>query len=248
VPRVNAHTVIVRRSGPTDLLQRHGTTVCRRHWLPGEAIVVPSGVPTFWRSEAARDNIHINLDPACLQRIVGNDHVQLRSCFGQPDPVLYGLATALLASLDSNASLQSSFAEGISQSLAVHLLEHYSQRDPSERSVCALTRRELDRITLLVQQDLQQSWSVRQLSEVVGLSSFHFCRAFKAASGQSPHAYVTRLRMEEALRRVRTTSQPIFDIALDTGYVSPAHFSQTFRRYWGLTPKTARTNYRELIN
>jgi len=243
IPRINAHTILVRRAGPTELVQRHGGTVQHRHWLPGEAIIVPSGVPTFWRSESPRDNIHIDLDPAWLQRVVGGGHAQLRSCFGQPDPVLSALAAALMASLHTNASLQPSFADGISLSLAAHLLEHYAQADRRERSSAALSRRELDRITAMVLGDLQQRWSVRQMADAVGLSSFHFCRSFKAASGQSPHAYVTRLRMEEALRLLRSTSRPIFDIAMDAGYATATHFSQTFRRHWGVTPREARLGH-----
>jgi AraC family transcriptional regulator len=244
IPRMNAHTILVRRAGPTELVQRQGATIERRRWLPGEAIIVPSGVPTFWRSESARDNIHIDLDPAWLQRVVGGGEAHLRSCFGQPDPVLSALAAALMASLHTNASLQPSFADGISLSLAAHLLEHYAQTDQRERSSAALSRRELDRIAELVQGDLQHRWSVRQMADVVGLSGFHFCRSFKAASGQSPHAYVTRLRMEEALRLLRSTTRPIFDIALDTGYSTAAHFSQTFRRHWGVTPREARLGRR----
>lgn len=247
IPRVNAHTILVRRASATELVQRHGATVQHRHWQPGEAIIVPSGVPTFWRSESARDNIHIDLDPAWLQRVGGGAEVRLRSCFGQPDPVLSALAAALLASLHTNASLQPSFADGISLSLAAHLLEHYALPKAQERSQAALSRRELDRIDELVQGDLQQRWSVRQLADIVGLSCFHFCRAFKAASGQSPHAYVTRLRMEEALRLVRSSSRPFFDIAMDTGYATAAHFSQTFRRHWGVTPRQARLSHRVAV-
>lgn len=47
IPRVNSHTILVRRDRPTELVQRQGGTIIRRCWLPGEAIVVPSGVPTF---------------------------------------------------------------------------------------------------------------------------------------------------------------------------------------------------------
>lgn len=240
IPRISAHTILVRRAGPTELVQRHGGTVQRRHWLPGEAIIVPSGVPTFWRSESPRDNIHIDLDPAWLQRVVGGGTVQLHSCFGQPDPVLSALAAALMASLHTNVSLHPSFADGISMSLAAHLLEHYAQTVASERPSAALSRRELDRITAMVQGDLTQRWTVSDLARSVGLSSFHFCRSFKAASGQSPHAYVTRLRMEEALRLLRSSERPIFDIAIDTGYATAAHFSQAFRRHWGVTPRQAR--------
>lgn len=244
IPRVSAHTILVRRASPTELVQRHGGTVQRRHWLPGEAIIVPSGVPTFWRSESPRDNIHIDLDPAWLHRVTGGTDIELRSCFGQPDPVLSGLASALLASLHTNASLHPSFSDGISLSLSAHLLEHYAQQDQGKRATAALTRRELDRIAALVQSDFQQRWSVRQLADAVGLSCFHFCRSFKAASGQSPHAYVTRLRMEEAMHLLRSTSRPVFEIALDTGYATAAHFSQTFRRFWGITPREARENHR----
>lgn len=244
IPRMDPHTILVRRAGPTELVQRQGATVQRRCWLPGEAIIVPSGVPTFWRSESPRDNIHIDLDPAWLQRVAGGAEVRLRSCFGQPDPVLSALAAALMASLHTNASLQPSFADGISQSLAAHLLEHYALSEGRERPATALSRRELDRICALVEGDLQHRWSVREMADAVGLSGFHFCRLFKAASGQSPHAWLTRLRMEEAMRLLRATARPVFDIALDTGYSTAAHFSQAFRRHWGVTPREARASHR----
>mgnify|MGYP000166749387 CR=1 FL=1 len=47
----------------------------------------------------------------------------------------------------------------------------------------------------------------------------------------------------EALRLLRTTSRPIFDIAMDTGYSTAAHFAQTFRRHWGFTPREARLGH-----
>ncbi|HUN91592.1 MAG TPA: AraC family transcriptional regulator [Burkholderiaceae bacterium] len=244
IPRVNTHTILVRRVSSTVLVQRQGATIRRRHWQPGEAIIVPSGVPTFWRSESARDNIHIDLDPSWLQRVAGGDEARLPSCFGQPDPVLTALASALIASLHTDASLQPSFADGMSQSLAAHLLARYAQTSRRERSTAALSRRELDRITALVREDLSHRWSVSQMADAVDLSCFHFCRSFKAASGQSPHAYVTRLRMEEALRQVRASSRPFLDIALDTGYSTATHFSQTFRRHWGITPREARRAHR----
>jgi AraC family transcriptional regulator len=158
--------------------------------------------------------------------------------------VLSALAAALMASLHTNASLHPDFAGGISQSLAGHLRKHYEQADRHERPATALSRCELDRVTALLLGDLQHRWTVREMADAVGLSGFHFCRLFKAASGQSPHAYLTRLRMDEALRLVRSTERPLFDIALDTGYSTAAHFSQTFRRHWGVTPRGARLSHR----
>lgn len=146
VPPVSAHTILLRRSTPTGLVQRQGDAVAQTRWQPGEAVVVPAGLPSFWRSTARRDNIIINLAPAWLQRAAGGD-VHLQSCFGRSDPVLAGFAQVLLGSLDNNISLHPAFGENLAQALALHLLENYASQPLPQNSHGSLSRRQMMRLT-----------------------------------------------------------------------------------------------------
>ncbi|CAN7737712.1 helix-turn-helix transcriptional regulator [Variovorax sp. LjRoot290] len=237
VPPLSSHSILLRRSTPTALLQRHGSQVGTGPWRPGDALLVPAGRPSFWRSPATRDNIHINLDPAWLQRASGGQ-VRLRSCFGRRDPVLASFAQTLLASLDSNTSLRPMFAEHMALAIAVHLLEHYA--DPGPACGPALSRRQSDTLVDAVAAGLDESWPLARLAGLAGLSPFHFARAFKASFGATPHEYVCARRMEAAARLIRSTRKPLAEIAQATGYRSAAHFAQSFKRHWGVTPTAYR--------
>lgn len=239
VPPTAHHTILVRRAIPTELVQRHGPTMGATRWQPGQAVVVPAALPTFWRSAGPRDNLHIDLAPHWLHR-GAQEEVVLQSCFGRDDPVLAGFAQLLMASLDSDTSLRSGFGEHIAQLLALHLLSHYARPHHALRGGAWLLRRQMQRLEEAVRDDPGAHWPVERMAGLVALSPFHFARAFKASYGLTPHAWLSEQRLALAGRLVRETTLPIAEIAARTGHQSPAHFSQAFRRHWGQSPSAYR--------
>lgn len=243
IPQMRKHCIMIRRAAPTRLLQRQGTHVTEHEWQPGEALIIPAGMPSFWRSSAARDNLHIDIDPAWLARAAGDDNAApppLRSCFGANDPLLRQFGQLLLNSLDSNASLQAGFADGIAIALATHLLAHHTDPAGAPRRTSALTKRQIDMVLGAVQADLSQDWSLEHLAALLQMSPFHFARAFKAACGETPHRHLLRIRLEHARRLVLSTEQGLVDIAVEVGFASLSHFGQAFRRHWGVSPSQLR--------
>jgi AraC-like DNA-binding protein len=92
--------------------------------------------------------------------------------------------------------------------------------------------------------------SVRTLGEAASLaylSPFHFQRTFREMFHESPHEFVTRLRMEEARRLLVDSDQTISEICLTVGYVSLASFSTKFRAQAGRSPKEYREEARRLF-
>jgi len=77
----------------------------------------------------------------------------------------------------------------------------------------------------------------KELARLVQLSSFHFCRVFRVSFGDSPHAYVTRRRVERAQGLILTTNLTLGQIALDCGFADQAHFTKIFRRLCGESPR-----------
>lgn len=239
VPAQNSCVVLVRRGTPTHLTQRIGDAYGQAPWHPGEAVITPCEMPSFWRSTAVRDNIHLSLSPAWLQRAAAGE-VTLAPCFGRRDPVLSALADLLLSSLDNNVSLQPEFGEHMAMAIALHLIENYAVPSERVRATSSLSSRQMRQITDAVMVGLHEPWPVQRLASLVSLSSFHFSRAFKISFGASPHAWVQFQRMELAARLVRNSSQALADIAVATGHPSAAHFSHAFRRHWGVTPSDYR--------
>lgn len=79
-------------------------------------------------------------------------------------------------------------------------------------------------------------WSVQRLAQEVAMSPSRFAARFADALGDSPMAYLTKLRMNVACRMLATSQVNIEQIASDVGYESAAAFNRAFRGYLGLPP------------
>ncbi len=71
-----------------------------------------------------------------------------------------------------------------------------------------------------------------------------FKRRFVAATGLTPIAYVQRLRIEDAKRRLERTDASVDEISWRVGYEDGAFFRRLFRRLTGLAPGAYRRRFR----
>jgi transcriptional regulator GlxA family with amidase domain len=71
-----------------------------------------------------------------------------------------------------------------------------------------------------------------------------FKRRFTRATGLTPIAYVQRLRVEDAKRRLERTDSPVDEISWRVGYEDPAFFRRLFKRTTGLAPGAYRKRFR----
>lgn len=84
---------------------------------------------------------------------------------------------------------------------------------------------------------------VEEMRQRSGLPARSFARRFAAATGHTPIAYVQRLRVEEAKRRLERTDTPVERIAWEVGYEDPAAFRRLFRRIAGISPGAYRRRF-----
>lgn len=98
----------------------------------------------------------------------------------------------------------------------------------------------LARVLDHVDANLDGDLSVLTLSEVAGLSQFHFQRQFRHCLGLSVHAYVHQVRLRRAAFQLAFRRHAILDIALDAGYASHEAFTRAFRKLVGQPPSAFR--------
>jgi AraC-like DNA-binding protein len=79
------------------------------------------------------------------------------------------------------------------------------------------------------------------------LSAFHFNRLFARTFGETPHEFVTRMRMDEAKRLLLAENHTVTEICFDLGYESLGSFSLKFRSLTGLPPVKFRQQARVSI-
>ena len=79
--------------------------------------------------------------------------------------------------------------------------------------------------------------------QAVALAERTFKRRFTIATGLAPLAYVQRLRIEDAKRRLERTAAAVDEIGWQVGYEDPAFFRRLFRRLTGLAPGAYRRRF-----
>ncbi len=82
-----------------------------------------------------------------------------------------------------------------------------------------------------------------RLAEDLALGSRTFLRRFKAATGDTPLAYLQRLRTEAAKRMLEDDRMTIQEVGLAVGYEDSAFFRSLFKRHAGLAPGAYRERY-----
>jgi transcriptional regulator GlxA family with amidase domain len=85
---------------------------------------------------------------------------------------------------------------------------------------------------------------LEEMARRAGLSERTFKRRFTQATGLSPIAYVQRLRVEDAKRRLERTEDSVDEISWKVGYEEPAFFRRLFKRVTGLAPGAYRRRFR----
>ncbi len=112
----------------------------------------------------------------------------------------------------------------------------------------SLTLRKLCLVRDLIRDCLDQPLTLADLSLEVDLSAWHFLRAFRSAFGETPHDFLTRVRIERAKQLLTISSRPVTDICFDVGFTSLGSFSTLFRRRVGLSPAQFRRQVRGWVS
>jgi AraC-like DNA-binding protein len=201
------------------------------------AYLLPVGLPSTWRGPAGaqHDCLHFHFSRRWVEHLVeegdarpGHD-LPLRA--GIRDPALDALIRALLAARRSGEADMLAYAEHWSVLVALRLL-----RLPHGRERLAIAPWRLARALAYAEAHFGENISLADLAQAAGLSRFHFARAFQAATGETPHAHLRRLRCERAQAMMLDGQLGLADIALACGFAHQAHFTTAFRRVVGTTP------------
>jgi len=82
---------------------------------------------------------------------------------------------------------------------------------------------------------LHQDIGLDHLAAACAIDRYRLSRAFKAAFGLAPHAYLVQLRLARARRQLAAGQRPA-QVALELGFADQSHLGRWFLRAYGLTP------------
>jgi AraC-like DNA-binding protein len=85
---------------------------------------------------------------------------------------------------------------------------------------------------------LDRPLTIPEMAREACLSPFHFHRLFTAFTGETPHRYLRRLRLERARAMLRGGRRSVVEVAQSCGFESPTSFSAAFARHFGAPPRS----------
>lgn len=128
--------------------------------------------------------------------------------------------------------------------LCVHLLRRTADKAADHLAVTGgLTAWQLRHLQEYVDARLTHQITLQELAQQVGLSQFHFARAFKQSIGLSPHQHLLQCRIELAKQLLTATDESIASVASQVGYEDPTQLARLFKSRLSLTP----SQYRRVV-
>lgn len=89
--------------------------------------------------------------------------------------------------------------------------------------------------------DCSRRWTLSDVARAVHVSPYHLARQFRSATGQTIAGYLQGLRLALALDRLQEGEEDLARAAVELGFANHSHFTERFRRAYGVTPARLRT-------
>ena len=216
---------------------------------------VPAGAKTVWVTLAFEEEYlgRFLADPDATRKNarlgVFRKHPKESVVESYPLDHQLNLITSNIISLNVHDAVYVALAKSKAVELIANALDRLLGQAPAEED-SPIRLRAKDREAIKLARDilianLAEPPTIRELCSAVGVNRNKLHYGFKELFGLSPANYLEEHRLEQAYIRLRDSDHLIYRIAADVGYSNQGNFSTAFKRKYGLTPKEARSEYRD---
>jgi AraC family transcriptional regulator len=202
--------------------------------VAGHLSLLPPDAQTRWVFDQPGDVALVFLNNRLFHRALeeraGRDpkSVEIAPKFVIRDLVLEGIAHRLLKEISEPGAASRLVTEELAQELATHLILAHSNVDPRRAGrAYTMAPRRLKRAEEFILSNLKSDLSLSDIAGAAGMSLFHFAKAFKRATGRTPHQYLTAQRLLHARALLHDGNLSIGQIA--TRSMSHSHFTVVLR-------------------
>jgi AraC family transcriptional regulator len=170
--------------------------------------------------------------------------VELRPLRKFADSRLSALVAAARAEMVAGFPSGRLFLDSVEQAMAVALVKGHAVRHRAVQIYRGgLGSARLRRIKELVDAKMGDDLSLDEMAQSIGSSTAHFIRMFRKSTGETPHQFVLRQRVERAKTMLRAPVARVLDVAVACGFKTQQHFAQVFRDVCGVSPTQYRRDF-----
>jgi AraC family transcriptional regulator len=155
--------------------------------------------------------------------------------FPEGPPAIASLIAGAVATFDADRNASRRYLMRASAILRACMAHEVKNRS-AELSRGGLAQWQLNRVVDYIEQNLAEKITGEDLAALIRVSIGQLFRAFKASVGIPPLQYVVSRRLEFVCSVLRTTQEPLSQIAVTAGFCDQSHLCRVFRRVLGATP------------
>lgn len=242
LPALPGHVIVAHHGGDAEIVLRSEGLRLASHTRAGTIVIIPEGLDGRWDIGSSADVSHVYLTAERLQAsaemLTDGRRVELVPRVGFEDPT----ATRILGLLCDEATVTDSstrlFLEQAVDLLCLQLVRGHSNfgkisTQPPRRG---LADWQVKRVTTYMKERLEEDIGLNELAALVNLSRFHFCTAFRMATGRTPYEWLMHQRIMRAKELLADPLLKVTEVALCVGYDTPSSFAAAFRKVAGVTP------------
>ena len=246
---VRDHIIVLNLNGPTLLEEPLANGRTLRRWTDaGHMSVTPAGTSVTRRLNGRPDVLLLHVRSGLIEEVerlaYGEvfDLGQLPAQLAVPNEQMSHLSHLLLSEAENkDAPGQVEVSNLLVKSLIIQIIRRYKY-EYALRSVqhSASADSRVERVLTFMREHFAEKITAEQLVSISGTSRSSFSRLFREAVGQSAYQHLTALRLEHAIRLLEETAISITQIAFESGFAEPTHFTTVFRERFGVSPRAWR--------
>ena len=135
--------------------------------------------------------------------------------------------------------------EPLSHAIVAEIIDLSVQKNTDDRKFKSSYQKGVHSVAEYIDEHFNKDMTLEELADICELSPNYFSTCFRKTFGDPPKIYITKLRVSKAKTMLATTKLTITEVGKSCGFKTLKVFSDTFRKYSGMSPKAYRHQYEQ---
>lgn len=172
-----------------------------------------------------------------------DNNVILKPIYNIKDPHLEHIFRLMLSEVQTNNMNGKYFIDSLVSLLSIHFIGNYCINNADlVENIDGLIKKDFDNIINYINNNLSSNITLEQLSSDLKMDKFDLIKKFKNSMNITPYQFIIQRKLEHSKYLLRNKAYSISDIANMLNFSDQAHFSNSFKKMFGLTPNKYKQN------